>query len=325
MPSPSDGSRLFFTYEGDLYVRLNPGKAPSPIVAGVCTEPELACTVAGRQIPRRGRQRWRRTSNTPALDGSKVFFTDASKLTANSTAVAGKEDLYEYDTETGTLTDLTVNASEPANVWAAKRRVSEDGSYVYFVAEAALKAAGATTPGNCEHYLRSQHLQPLRRARRYDKYIAALSVDDAGDFKGERHFETPHNGHLVEHHGGAAAHPPKLSQRPLLLLPTTKNLTGEGTGVYLYDVGDRRAAPLGGERVQNSIEPTASEAASFFHKHDEILDNGTVFFDTKAALVPAGCQRPGPMSTSTANGEYFLLSPGTDPSPSALQRSHARW
>jgi hypothetical protein len=109
--------------------------------------------------------------STASADGSRVFFTDCERLTANSTAVppdptavpptaycereepesatqsrpvytpAG-DDLYEYDLATGTLTDLTVaSAGEHANV-VGVLGASGDGSYVYFAAGGAL-ASGA--------------------------------------------------------------------------------------------------------------------------------------------------------------------------------------
>jgi hypothetical protein len=68
--------------------------------------------------------------------GSLVYFTSSAQLTADATAGAG-EDLYEYDTETGALNDLTVdrNAGETAAVKGVLGMGESDGSaYVYFVA-----------------------------------------------------------------------------------------------------------------------------------------------------------------------------------------------
>lgn len=71
-------------------------------------------------------------------DGMKSYFTYDEPLTPD--AGSGK-DLYEYDLETHSLTDLT-----PVSGGEAKARyvpyVSEDGSYVYFTAEGAI----ASTP-----------------------------------------------------------------------------------------------------------------------------------------------------------------------------------
>jgi Tol biopolymer transport system component len=87
---------------------------------------------------------------TASADGSKVFFTDGVRLTVDSHSTRlGTPDLYEFDLGTGKLTDLTVtsNPSEPADVRGLAIGASEDGSYVYFVANGVL-AAGAS-PGNC--------------------------------------------------------------------------------------------------------------------------------------------------------------------------------
>lgn len=68
--------------------------------------------------------------------GSRIFFTENGEL-------------YEFDTETDAQTDLTVNhaAGEGAGVQSGVSDVSEDGSYVYFVADGVL-AEGAV-PGGC--------------------------------------------------------------------------------------------------------------------------------------------------------------------------------
>jgi hypothetical protein len=88
---------------------------------------------------------------TASVDGSEVFFTSCTKLTDDSTAQAQScshtngepskegEDLYRYDATTGELSDLTVDpvAGQTASV-AGVLGASEDGSYVYFVAQGAL-------------------------------------------------------------------------------------------------------------------------------------------------------------------------------------------
>jgi hypothetical protein len=91
-----------------------------------------------------------------SADGGKVFFTSRGELTNN--ANTGPDDnaanLYEYDVETGVLTDLTVD-SNPADTDGASVlglvTASEDGSYVYFVAEGQL--AGKAVYGQPNLYL----------------------------------------------------------------------------------------------------------------------------------------------------------------------------
>jgi hypothetical protein len=101
-------------------------------------------------------------------DGSKVFFTDGQRLTADSTAGGpGARDLYECDVteKLGKLAcdlkDLTVDHSQSAAVQGVVLGVSENGSYVYFVANGALAsgasagdcAEGTRTPQSCNLYL----------------------------------------------------------------------------------------------------------------------------------------------------------------------------
>lgn len=92
---------------------------------------------------------------TASKNGGEVLFTDAKKLTANSTAQVAKAgqaalpDLYAYDSEAPEgrrLTDLTVAALGQAADVQGVLGMSEDGSYVYFVANGVL-----TTEANANH------------------------------------------------------------------------------------------------------------------------------------------------------------------------------
>lgn len=72
---------------------------------------------------------------TASVDGSRIFFLDRERLTANA-SLSGS-DLYEYDLnapEGSRLRDLTGNggSGEPVNVQMVLG-ASEDGSYVYYV------------------------------------------------------------------------------------------------------------------------------------------------------------------------------------------------
>jgi hypothetical protein len=129
--------RLFLRVNGSRTVEVNASQASSPDPNGA----KPAAWMAG----------------TPS--GTKIFFTSCEKLTDDSTAVSTSDDscttpsqgqdLYVYDTSSGQLTDLTVDAgSDPLG--AAVQGVlgaSDDGSSVYFVANGVL-ASGAA-PGDC--------------------------------------------------------------------------------------------------------------------------------------------------------------------------------
>ena len=122
----SDGSHVLFTYGGALYDRID-GQRTVQI-----DEKQ------GGSGPSGGGSFKAATS-----DGSKVFFLDESKLTADSTAAAGEPDLYECALPEGAskceLTDLTVAAAgEHADVLRVTPLGAHDSSYVYFVAEGVL-------------------------------------------------------------------------------------------------------------------------------------------------------------------------------------------
>jgi hypothetical protein len=159
-----DGSRVYFTSPayregggggeaaGQLYVRTNIGQPQSVLDGeGGCTEPIKACTIevsASRREPEdpagpKSARYW-----GASADGSKVFFTSDSELTED--AYTGPADnaanLYEYDLGSGELVDLTGEETDATGEGAAVQGVatiSEDGSYVYFVAEGRLAAGAA--------------------------------------------------------------------------------------------------------------------------------------------------------------------------------------
>jgi hypothetical protein len=141
-----DGSRVFFSADGALYVRD---------MANGENETARLDLVEGQSQPTTSRALFQ----TASANGAKAFFTDNQAL-AKGAGVAG-EDLYECEIieEAGSkpkcdLSDLTpepaglpATENEPAEVQGGVLGASEDGSYVYFVANGAL-APGATR-GDC--------------------------------------------------------------------------------------------------------------------------------------------------------------------------------
>ncbi len=126
---------------------------------------------------------------------SKVFFTDAQRLTADATA--GEEpthrtnDLYVFEPDKPAgerLTDLTVslNSGEAADVQGAVLGASDDGAFVYFVANGVL-AEGAQ-PGACRY-----EASPNKRCNLYvahydgehweaPRLITRISTEDSPDW-----------------------------------------------------------------------------------------------------------------------------------------------
>ncbi len=167
-------------------MRENDSQPQSPLGANdECLDAADACTVQVDKShgpgPSGGGQFWGASS-----DGSRVFFTDCSQLTTDSTATSSSEcdsiegsgvgllktgsDLYEYDFEKPEgerLTDLTVDHEAGGASVLGVIGTSEDGEYVYFVARGAL--ANGATAGQPNLYLRHDGATT---------FIATLSEED---------------------------------------------------------------------------------------------------------------------------------------------------
>ena len=140
-------------------------------------------------------------------DGSRVFFTDTARLTEDSRLASfgdggeGPADLYELELTSaagqplaGRLTDLTPGGvQDAAEVLNLIPGTSEDGSYVYFVANGIL-APGASQ-GHCPRGLEEPPIEahatcnlyvsepdPSHPGQREIRLIAALSYQDAADW-----------------------------------------------------------------------------------------------------------------------------------------------
>ncbi len=130
---------------------------------------------------------------TASDDGSKVFFLDDAKLTADATAKFQQPDLYMCEVgeaagrPTCTLKDLTVdgNRGERADVQGTVIEASRDGRYVYFAANGVL-AAGAA-PGNCvggnNHGGAMCNLYVADTVTGITRLIARLSPEDFSDWQ----------------------------------------------------------------------------------------------------------------------------------------------
>jgi hypothetical protein len=79
--------------------------------------------------------------------GSKVFFTSSGKLTSDASTGPGDEgmDLYSWDSSSGDLSDLAPGAEAFGMIGS-----SDDGEYVYFLANADLDGSGEATQGTCK-------------------------------------------------------------------------------------------------------------------------------------------------------------------------------
>jgi hypothetical protein len=144
-----DGSRVFWS--GGLM--SNPGK--KLLYMRDLTKHQTVRIDIPQGATPRGNEADEPEFQSASVDGSRVFFTDDERLTAGAGGEKGRPDLYMCEiVETAgklgcELTDLTPEQEngESANVQGLVLGTSEEGSYVYFVADGVL-APGAT-PGRC--------------------------------------------------------------------------------------------------------------------------------------------------------------------------------
>jgi DNA-binding beta-propeller fold protein YncE len=273
-----DGSRIFWTYRTQLYMRDMVNGRTLDVSA-----PEAGVgAVAVEEAP----GRYESTSfQTASTDGSRVFFTDKAPLTLESTLKpqaptengTGPTDLYVCEVvEAGgelkcNLKDLTVdqhaNLGESADVPNLIPGASDDGSYVYFVANGVL-APGAA-PGGCgtqhnqiepppgatcnlyvDHYATGKWEAP--------KLVARLSAQDKGDWGAEqiRLFPTSSR---VSPNGRYLAF---MSNRPLTGYDNRdRNSGAPDEEVFLYDAFTERV-------VCASCNPSGARPAGVFDTED---------------------------------------------------------
>jgi hypothetical protein len=200
-PVSEDGSRVFWTGqvfnpvthnpESHLYMRDMTSGEVLPLDL-----PEAECVAQGKCAAAGGGGAFQDASS----EGDRVFFTDAQPLTLDSGAGAEKPDLYEC--EIGevagkpkcNLKDLTpANGTESAGTPPTGAGgiigASEDGSYVYFVANGVLGdgAQHGATPGDCKG---GEGEAPDERCNLYvshegaTRLVAVLSGMDIPDWGG---------------------------------------------------------------------------------------------------------------------------------------------
>jgi hypothetical protein len=283
-----DGSWIFFTYAGGLYAQSSGGGTV-----------QLDASQTGGGAGGGG------SLVSVSADSSQVFFLDANRLTADSTAEIGKRDLYRYDFAAGEgkrLIDLTVDPTEPADVQNV-RGVSKDGSYVYFEADGVLPGSVANGHGET-----AQPGQPN------------LYVWHGG---GSTFIATQ----VIAGTPGAKETLQVAANGAFLAIASTKRLTGydntdanteqPDSEIYLYGAPANAlvcaSCNPSGQRPISSTSP--EERAPRY-----VSDNGQVFFDSSEALLPADTngqidvyefEAAGVGSCSELVGCVSLLSTGT--------------
>jgi hypothetical protein len=339
----SDGARVFWSsvestgrvntkedHAKALYVRLNDTRPQSPLSpSGACTVPADACTVQldaaqpGASGSGGAGQYW-----SASRDGSRVFFTDCHRLTADSTAVPanscwhGEEkggggtpivtgnDLYEYDfaaPENERLTDLTVDGNVQDKQGADVQGVlgtSEDGSYVYFVAGGAL-APGAT-PRTCITNSRTDQERALEEEGRIPAHTGCnLYVRHRGEPLRFIQVLSPKDNNLPT--GGASSN---------LLgdwLPNLGSRTAQATPDGHALVFESRSRLTGYDNAVHPVGPTGSVDR---HAALEVF----VYDAVASRLSCASCEPSG------ARPPIEEISSNEQPFPTSIQNTYAlRW
>jgi len=321
-PISDDGSVVFFTDENNLYARVN-GTGTVQVDAS-----------------REGLESGEGLFQTASSNGSRVFFTDHNRLTDDSTAAPeGLRDLYEYDLASGQLSDLTIKDPRGADV----QRVlgaSEDGSYVYFVANGVL-AQGASR-GHCALSIRGGgpqtcNLYVWHRGAPANTitFIATLSEDD-------------NRGNPEDWSATIADRTSRVAPDGLnLVFMSDGSLTGYDTRnaetgqreeeVYDYNAGTgvlscascdpSGARPRGASSIPGGTEYERAHAIYQSRVLSDVQGRARVFFDSSDALVPQDTngkqdvyewEEDGRGSCRDASGCVALISSGTSSSESAF-------
>lgn len=297
----ADGSRIFFEAEGALYLREG-GTQTIQIDESEGPDPS-------------GGARFMLAS----ADGSRVFFTDDQRLTPDSTASPGQPDLYEFEVESEQLTDLTVDAAEPAAVLGVSG-ASEDGSHVYFVATASLtegqtNSEGATAAAGQPNLYVTDGGQIT--------YIATLdpSTDECDWTAASNCAEGGSGSSLTARVSSNGLFVGFNSTRGLTPYDNIDANTGEpDIEIYLYDAEANHlscascnpsgAPPVGGAAIRWPAQQSLNNNWRNLYPQHNVSDQGQVFFETVDALVPGDTNHREDVY-EYEGGQPHLISSGT--------------
>ena len=309
-----DGERVFFyaEHEGSLglYLREHAMRAQSvvyssgPNVGKVngeqCEEPAKACTieidVSHGVGASGGGVFW-----DASVDGSRVFFADERNLTAGAGAATEEPDLYEYDVVTKALVDVTPEAlaGGPANARGFSG-ASEDGSYLYFVADGAF----VSTHENGEKDIAQAGKPNLYLYHEGTLTFIATLRGESGHYPSEQDFSDWQEEGMNTNKGELSA---RVSPNGIYIGFTSINEvthfnnTDASTHksdkeIFLYDAADNGLVCVScvpGERPSGNTElPLASRFSQKpfgvpAYLSRNVLDDGRVFFTTPNALIPS--------------------------------------
>lgn len=294
----ASGETVFFYADGGLYARLHATHEPRSNGACDAGEPEHACTVQIDAAAAGGVDAGGGVFVYASEDGSRAFFTDEHRLTSNATAEANSPDLYEYDLQTGVLTDLTVASSGSANVLGFSG-ASANGAYLYFVAKSVLSGGQANSYGEiAEPYKPNLYL----RHDGITTFIATLEAGQKGDQTDWQEYGTQHNTGMftvrVSSNGSYLAFDsvrpidPEYDNEPF---ESQDCSAGRCAEIYLYEAAENKLScasctpdgelPTAEAKIPYpATELLTPESPAYAQR--SVSDGGYVFFDTRTALVP---------------------------------------
>ena len=246
-------------------------------------------------------------------DGSKVFFIGKGALTANANTYHDtEEDLYEYDLETETLTDISsagLTSPEGSQVQGVVG-TSENGDMVYFVAKGVLsgqnRGGNEPTKGTYNMYLWKDGTIT---------YVAELNSKDGekhgsgvwGLKNGTKPADVTANGehlalislnNLTEYEAGGDPEMYEYAAESGTITCVSCNVSGAPTG----------------SGVQYAIGSAEVNGTTRFMSEN----GGEVFFDTSEPLVTAASN--GKINVyEYENGHQYLISTGTSSGESKFQ------
>jgi hypothetical protein len=280
------GSRIFFTALGNLALYMREGGTATTLISASHR------TGANPTIPHEG------IFQGASVDGSKVFFESAVKLTNDATP---GYNLYRYDVATG-LTDLTTGDPNGANVEpGGVVGSSEYGSYVYFVATGALAGENAEerSPSTGAPNLYVWHDGTVT-------FIATLDASlDKSDWRSNLGLTTrltPDGRHLAFD-----------SVKSLTGYDNTDANSGEpDSEVFVYEAGAGLSCmscnPSGARPVGSST--LDRRASAQYMQRNLSADGSRLFFDSYDALVPGDTNGRQDVY-EYENGHVHLISSGT--------------
>jgi hypothetical protein len=276
----ADGSHIFFTAGGKLYVRLN----------GSTTVQVDASQAGGGQF------------QDASIDGSHMFFTDdASAALTSNTAPGSGTNLYQYDVATRRLVDVTPGGVGSTGLFDV-RGISADGSYLYFTAGAPL-ATGATAGLPNLYLWHEGAVTFIATLSVNESYLCSTNCPQASDKGRFLAFATTRSLTGYNNVDANTGNP----DPEIYLYDSASN---QVTCVSCDPSGQAPAA--GGARLQNSAQAEPPVGG----KH-RLTDGGQLFFETREALLPLDTN--GQIDVyEYENGHLHLISTGTSSRQSAF-------